>query len=68
MVSRIPMMAMKFKGISVKNDWPKLLLIVVAIIAGIFIKWLAVPLVFIIYLFTSMAMPAYARGEKNEEV
>jgi CDP-diacylglycerol--serine O-phosphatidyltransferase len=66
MVSRIPMMAMKFKGLSIKNDWPKLSLLVVAIIAGILVKWLAVPLVFIVYLATSMAMPAYARGDKKE--
>lgn len=65
MVSRIPMMALKFKGFSLKEDSPKLALVALAIIAGIFLKWLAVPVVFLAYVILSMAMPAYARGEKK---
>jgi CDP-diacylglycerol--serine O-phosphatidyltransferase len=57
MVSRLPMMALKFKGFSVKKDSPKLILVAIAIIAGIFLKWLAVPVVFVVYVVLSLAMP-----------
>jgi len=49
MVSTLPMMALKFKNVTVKDNWPKYLLVVITIIAGIFLQWLAVPLVFIVY-------------------
>ncbi|HEX8460735.1 MAG TPA: CDP-alcohol phosphatidyltransferase family protein [Segetibacter sp.] len=65
MVSTLPMMALKFKGLSLKKDMPKFILVLLAIIAGIFIKWLAVPVTFIVYVVLSLAMPAYARGDKK---
>jgi CDP-diacylglycerol--serine O-phosphatidyltransferase len=60
-----PMMALKFKGVSFKKDLPKLTLLVIAVVAGIFFKWLAVPLTFIVYVCLSLSMPSYARGQKN---
>lgn len=65
MVSTKPMMALKFKGFSVKNDRPKLALIALAIVAGIILHWLAVPVVFIAYVLLSLAMPEYAKGVKS---
>lgn len=65
MVSTLPMMALKFKQLSIKNDYPKFILIGVAIVAGIFLQWLAVPVVFVAYVIISLAMPDYARGGKN---
>jgi CDP-diacylglycerol--serine O-phosphatidyltransferase len=67
MVSTLPMMALKFKGLNLKNDIPKLILLAVAIIAGVFIKWLAVPVTFIVYVVISLVMPAYTRGEKQPQ-
>jgi CDP-diacylglycerol--serine O-phosphatidyltransferase len=67
MVSTLPMIAPKFKGLSVKGDLPKLILIAIAVIGGVFIKWLAVPVVFVAYVALSLAMPAYARGSKKQE-
>ena len=55
MVSSLPLMALKFKNFSVKSNLPKLILLLVAIIAGILLKWLAVPVVFIIYIILSLA-------------
>jgi CDP-diacylglycerol---serine O-phosphatidyltransferase len=55
MVSNLPLMALKFKNFSVKSNLPKLILLVAAIIAGIFLKWLAVPVVFILYIILSLA-------------
>lgn len=56
MVSPLPMMALKFKDRSLKNNLPKLILLVVAIIAAILLKWLAVPFVFGVYILLSLVM------------
>jgi CDP-diacylglycerol--serine O-phosphatidyltransferase len=55
MVSNLPLMALKFKNFSVKNNLPKLILLAAAIIAAILLKWLAVPVVFILYIILSLA-------------
>jgi CDP-diacylglycerol--serine O-phosphatidyltransferase len=55
MVSNLPLMALKFKDFSIKNNLPKIILMVLAIVAGIFLKWLAVPLVFVAYIILSLA-------------
>ncbi len=54
MVSRTAFLAMKFNDASVKNNLPKIILAIIAVIAGIFLQWLAVPVVFIIYIFISL--------------
>lgn len=56
MVSRLPLMALKFRDFSIKNNLPKLILLIVAIVAGIFLKWLAVPVVFLLYVILSLAV------------
>lgn len=62
MASTLPMMALKFKSLSVKDNWPKFLLILSAVICGILFKWLAVPVVFVIYILLSLALkqPKYS--------
>jgi CDP-diacylglycerol--serine O-phosphatidyltransferase len=55
MVSNLPLMALKFKNFSVKSNLPKLILLLTAIIAAILLKWLAVPVVFILYIILSLA-------------
>ena len=55
MVSNLPLMALKFKDFSIKNNLPKFILILLAIVAGIFLNWLAVPLVFVAYIILSLA-------------
>jgi CDP-diacylglycerol--serine O-phosphatidyltransferase len=54
MVSDLPLMALKFKDYSVKNNLPKLILLVLSVVAAIFLKWLAVPVVFIFYIVVSL--------------
>ena len=66
MVSRLPMMALKFKGFSLKKDFPKLILLVMAIVFGIFIKWLAVPLIFVVYVLMSLFMRGYVVVENEK--
>jgi CDP-diacylglycerol---serine O-phosphatidyltransferase len=54
MVSKLPLMALKFKDFSVKNNLPKYILAALAIIAAILLKWLAVPVVFVAYIILSL--------------
>ncbi|MBK7883982.1 MAG: CDP-diacylglycerol--serine O-phosphatidyltransferase [Chitinophagaceae bacterium] len=54
MVSRLPIMALKFKNLSVKNNIPKIILLLITIVAAIFLQWLAVPVVFIVYIILSL--------------
>ena len=54
MVSDIPMMAMKFKNMSVKDNLPKIILLVLSIIAALLLHWLAVPVIFITYIILSL--------------
>lgn len=56
MVSTLPLMALKFKDFSIKNNLPKFILLLVAVVAGILLKWLAVPVVFLLYVIISLAV------------
>ena len=55
MVSNIPMMAMKFKNLSVKTNLPKFILIIFSIIAALVLHWVSVPVIFIAYIILSLA-------------
>jgi CDP-diacylglycerol--serine O-phosphatidyltransferase len=54
MVSDVPLMAMKFKDLSLQKNLPKIILLVIAIVAALLLKWLAVPIVFIFYIVLSL--------------
>lgn len=54
MVSTLPLMALKFKDFTIKNNLPKIILLVTAILAAIIFHWLAVPVVFIVYIILSL--------------
>ena len=54
MVSTLPLMALKFKDFSIKNNISKIILLAVAIIAALIFHWLAVPIVFIVYIILSL--------------
>jgi len=56
MVSNLPIMALKFKDFTLKNNLPKLLLLAIAVIAAFLLKWMAVPVVFIAYIVVSLAL------------
>jgi CDP-diacylglycerol--serine O-phosphatidyltransferase len=47
-------MALKFSDYTIKGNLPKLILLVVAVLSAIFLKWLAVPVVFIFYIIVSL--------------
>lgn len=54
MVSNISIMSLKFKDFSLKNNLSKIILVIVTLIAAVFLKWLAVPAIFIFYIVLSL--------------
>jgi CDP-diacylglycerol--serine O-phosphatidyltransferase len=56
MISTLPMMALKFKNLTLKDNWPRFLLIALALLSALIFKWLAVPVVFILYVVLSLAL------------
>ena len=55
MVSKLPLLSLKFKDYSVQNNLSKYLLVIIAVISLIFLKWLAVPVIIILYVILSLA-------------
>ena len=55
MVSSVRMMALKFPDYTLKNNIPKITLLVIAIITAIFLQWIAVPVVFLFYILLSLS-------------
>ncbi len=53
MVSNLPIMALKFKDFTIKNNLPKIILLVIAVVTALFLQWLAVPVVFVAYIILS---------------
>lgn len=54
MVSKLPLMALKFKEKTIQANLPKIILVAVVLIAAVFLKWLAVPVAFIAYILLSL--------------
>lgn len=54
MVSNLPLMSLKFKDFSLKNNLPKYLLAVVAVVSFLLLKWLAVPVIIVGYILLSL--------------
>ena len=49
-------MGLKFKDYSLKGNMPKLFLLIIAVIAALLLKWIAVPVVFIAYIIVSLVL------------
>jgi len=54
MVSKLPLMALKFKDYNIKNNLPKYLLLVIVVIAFVLLKWLAIPAIILTYVILSL--------------
>lgn len=68
MISNLPLMALKFNNSSLRSNMPKVILVVLSVIAAIFLRWLAVPVVFVVYIIVSLAFrngPEARRPEAN---
>lgn len=56
MVSDISIMSLKFKSYTLKDNIPKLILLVIGIVLVILFKWAAIPLIFIAYILLSLLL------------
>jgi CDP-diacylglycerol--serine O-phosphatidyltransferase len=54
MVSRLPLMSLKFKNYGWADNWPKYLLVLLSIVALLLLKWLAVPVILLAYVLLSL--------------
>jgi len=54
MVSRLPMLALKFSGITTRKLLPFLIIALLALASGLSFGWLAVPIAFIAYVILSL--------------
>lgn len=54
MVSNLSIMALKLKNFSLKDNWPKYLILAFAVIAFVLLKWLAIPLTVLAYVILSL--------------
>lgn len=57
MISNLRMLSLKFPDFTFKNNKPKIILLIIAIIAALFLQWAAVPVVFIFYILFSLTNP-----------
>lgn len=55
MVSKLPLLDLKFKNLSLKNNLSKYLLILFSVVSAVVLHWLAVPVIFIAYIILSLA-------------
>jgi CDP-diacylglycerol---serine O-phosphatidyltransferase len=54
MVSTLPMMALKFKGVTLKKLVPFIIIAAVSVVTALLFGWLAVPVGFVVYVLTSL--------------
>lgn len=54
MVSNLPLLSLKFKDFSVRNNLPKYLLAAIAVVSIILLKWVAVPVIALAYIIVSL--------------
>ena len=56
MVSRIPMISLKFKSLSLKENWSRYMLIAFIIVIALFLTWRAIPTIVIFYILFSATL------------
>jgi CDP-diacylglycerol---serine O-phosphatidyltransferase len=57
MVAEIPMMSLKFKTLQMSHNWPRLLLLLIAIVGAPLMSFATVPFVFVCYVLLSVIAP-----------
>jgi CDP-diacylglycerol--serine O-phosphatidyltransferase len=56
LVSNIPIMGLKFRDYSFKNNIPKLILLVISGVLVLLFRWMAIPAIFITYIILSLLL------------
>jgi CDP-diacylglycerol--serine O-phosphatidyltransferase len=57
MVSTLPLLALKFKDFSVKNNLPKYLLLLFGLLFVVFFRWAGIPMAIVAYVVLSLVFP-----------
>jgi CDP-diacylglycerol--serine O-phosphatidyltransferase len=65
MISNLRFISMKFKNFNAKENFPKYLLIIFSIVALIFLKAVAVPVILVFYILVSLIFPKGHSDKKN---
>jgi CDP-diacylglycerol--serine O-phosphatidyltransferase len=55
MISRVPILSMKFSGRQDPQTFPRIILLLLSLISVIILHWLAVPVIFLFYIIISLA-------------
>lgn len=55
LVCKIPMLNLKFEGKSFTANKSRYILLIVGLLSAIFLQWLAVPIIFLVYIILSLA-------------
>lgn len=56
MVVDVPIMSLKFKDYSFKNNLPKIILLVLAVVLAFVFRWAAIPLIYVCYVALSLLL------------
>ncbi|MBK7097657.1 MAG: CDP-alcohol phosphatidyltransferase family protein [Sphingobacteriales bacterium] len=56
MVCNIPLISLKFKSKSLKDNIDKIILVIIALIAVLLLKWVAVPVILVAYIIVSLIL------------
>ncbi len=56
MVSNIPIMGLKFRDYSIRNNIPKLTLLLISVVLVLLFRWTAIPIIFITYIILSLLL------------
>lgn len=62
MISTLPMLALKFKGITLKKLLPFIVILICGVVTAFFLSWLSVPIGFAVYVIISLI---FARKAKH---
>ena len=54
MISPIKLLSLKFKNFNIKNNLPQYLIIIISLLAIIFLKWVAAPIILVSYILVSL--------------
>jgi CDP-diacylglycerol---serine O-phosphatidyltransferase len=56
MVADVPIMSLKFKDYTFKNNQPKFILIIAAVVLSVIFQWAAIPLIYLVYVVLSLLL------------
>jgi CDP-diacylglycerol--serine O-phosphatidyltransferase len=54
MVSTLPMLALKFKGVTFQKILPFIIVLIASVVTALFLGWVAVPVGFLVYVLVSL--------------